>query len=203
MNQSSEGRASLVQVVTLAVYLLDGHVRPVDTEDVAMKANQLAPGRFAWSKYPDQVNLELVRVRLSEAKSEPSGRMVAGAGKEGWTLTREGLEWARGPGQALLSQDMRGERHTRRGGSVDEARWLRERRRLVASDAWGKWQSGARDNISGREAAAVFRIDTYGVGRTRVLKIARVREAFDSDSELGPFVEAMAEMLEASPTEED
>lgn len=199
-NPDEPTHASLVQVVTLAVYLLDGHLRPVDTEDVAMKAHELAPGRFTWKKYPDQVNVELVRVRLSDAKNEQSGHLLAGAGREGWTLTREGLEWARGPGQALLAQNLRGERRNRTGGSVDEARWQRERRRIVTTEAWAKWLAGRQDAISEREAAAVFRIDTYAVGRTRRLKIARVRDAFDTDSELGPFVERLAALLESEST---
>ena len=40
------------------MYLLGGETRRVDTEDIAVKANELAPGRFAWKKYPDQINLE-------------------------------------------------------------------------------------------------------------------------------------------------
>ena len=34
------------EIVTIAVYLLGGEREPVDTEDVAKKANELAPGRF-------------------------------------------------------------------------------------------------------------------------------------------------------------
>ena len=54
------------QIVTVAVYLLGGEARYIDTEDVAMKANELAPGRFSWIKYRDQINIkESVRLPLS------------------------------------------------------------------------------------------------------------------------------------------
>ena len=36
------------ELVTLAVYLLGGDQHAVDTEDVAIKAHELAPGRFSW-----------------------------------------------------------------------------------------------------------------------------------------------------------
>jgi len=36
------------EIVTLAVYLLGGDAHWVDTEDIAKKANELAPGRFTW-----------------------------------------------------------------------------------------------------------------------------------------------------------
>jgi hypothetical protein len=42
------------EIVTLAVYLLGGEAQRVDTEDIAIRANELAPGRFTWRKYRDQ-----------------------------------------------------------------------------------------------------------------------------------------------------
>ena len=52
------------KIVVLAAYLAGGAQRLVDTEDIAIKANDLAPGRFSWRKYPDQINIESVRKRL-------------------------------------------------------------------------------------------------------------------------------------------
>lgn len=180
--------ASQVSVVTLAVFLLDGHLHPVDTEDAAIKANEIAPGRFTWRKYPDQVNLELVRVYLSAAKREEYGRLVSGSGRSGWTLTPAGQKWAKAEGTTLLGRTLGRKRSERSGGSVDEARWQRERARILASDAWAKWMLGEKEAISVRDAEAVFRIDTYAVGRTRHLKIARISETFADDPELAPFV---------------
>ena len=57
------------EIVTLAVYLLGGDTQYVDTEDAAVKANELAPGRFTWRKYRDQINIENVRTFLSDAES--------------------------------------------------------------------------------------------------------------------------------------
>ena len=54
------GGPSQAEMVTLAVYRLGGAQRAVDTEDVAVEAHKLAPGRFSWRKYPDQINLELI-----------------------------------------------------------------------------------------------------------------------------------------------
>jgi hypothetical protein len=52
------------EIVTLAAYLLGGDTQYVDTEDVAVKANELAPGRFTWRKYRNQINIENVRTFL-------------------------------------------------------------------------------------------------------------------------------------------
>lgn len=71
------------EVVLLAVYLLGGESSPIDTEDIAVKANALAPGAFTWRKYPDQINMEIVRVVLSNLKRAEDGNLLVGKGKDG------------------------------------------------------------------------------------------------------------------------
>jgi hypothetical protein len=186
--------ASQVELVTLAVYVLGGDTRPVDTEDVAKKVDGLAPGRFTWRKYKDQINLELIRVFLSDAKKPANGGFVAGSGRSGWTLTSAGREWAENRGRKLLGTDLTRAREESRAQSLDENRWRRERARIQTSSAWALWTR--REQIGLREAAEVFRIDTYAQGRTRDLKIARVREMFTGDGELAPFLDALASILE-------
>src|SRR5688572_29822333 len=83
------------QIVTVAVYLLGGEVGPVDTEDIAVKASELAPGRFSWRKYPAQINLELIRVYLSDAKKPDKGGYLIGSGSAGWQLTQDGAALGR------------------------------------------------------------------------------------------------------------
>ena len=56
------------EIVTLAVYLLGGASQFIDTEDIAMKANEIAPGRFTWRKYPQQINIENITAFLWDAK---------------------------------------------------------------------------------------------------------------------------------------
>jgi hypothetical protein len=60
------------EIVTLAVYLLGGDSKRIDTEDVAVKSNELAPGRFTWRKYADhfaQVFRRVVGVTPTEFRS--------------------------------------------------------------------------------------------------------------------------------------
>ena len=187
---------SQVEVVTVAVFLQGGDRHPVDTEDVAVKADQLAPGRFSWRKYPEQINLELIRVYLSDAKKPAKGAWLDGSGKTGWTLTPAGLRWAKKAANALLGRDLTRARQQGGGGSIDEQRWRRERNRIVATNAWERWKSGDGD-ISTREAAEVFRIDSYAVGRMKSLKLTRLRALFDDDPEIAPFLKEMSVILES------
>jgi hypothetical protein len=49
-NKSKAKRPSNHAIVTLAVYLLGGETQRIDTEDIAVKANEIAPGCFAWRR---------------------------------------------------------------------------------------------------------------------------------------------------------
>jgi hypothetical protein len=179
---------SQIEVVTLAVYLKGGAERAVDTEDVAVEANRLAPGRFAWRKYPDQINLELVRVYLSAAKSPDRGEMLIGSGRTGWRLTRHGLQWVERAAGKLDYLKTSRRREQSRSGSIDEQRWRRERARIQSTSAWKLWSRGNRD-IPAAAAKEVFRIDSYATGDLREAKITRVRSLFSDDEMLKPFLD--------------
>jgi hypothetical protein len=191
-------RPSQIEVVTLAVYLLEGDQKPVDTEDVAVKAHEMAPSRFGWKKYPDQVNLELVRVYLSAAKNPSKAGYLDGSGKTGWSLTARGSAWARDVGTKLLARNLNRPREEGGGGPLDEQRWRRERERVLHSRAWTAWSKGESE-IRVRDAEAVFRIDSYAVGRLRDLKTARLLSLFENDLEVRDFLGHLAGLIESQP----
>ncbi len=181
------------ELVALALYVLGGSEVLVDTEDVAVKAHEIAPGRFSWRKYPNQINLELVRVALSDAGKPERGALVTGTGKSGWSLTNAGQQWAETNAHRFLGLDLTKPRAERTAGSVDERRWQRERARMLTSEAWQQWDDGHDAAAITRLAAQdLFRIDRYVDERTRELKVNRVRALFSEDEDLAPFVEAAA-----------
>ena len=187
-------RLSQPELVALAVYVLGGALHAVDTEDVAVKAHELAPGRLSWRKYPDQINLELVRVFLSDAK-KPQVGYVSGTGKTGWTVTEEGLAWARETSKRFPALDLSRSRQESREGSMGETRWRREQARITSSAAWDCW---CRDEAPGlRDAEDVFRIDTYASGSMRQTKVTRLLELFSNDDEIAPFLEALLKVLQS------
>ena len=174
--------------MTLAVYLLGGDTQRVDTEDIAVKANELAPGRFTWRKYRNQINIDTVRKRLWDAATPAKGQYLAGSEKEGWLLTSTGLEFATkniaSAGSADLSKERLG---------LKEKQWLRsERARMLSSDAYAKTQSGQTDGVTIQEAEEFFRIDAYVTGQAREQKITRALTAFCEDQELGEAVQVLA-----------
>jgi hypothetical protein len=189
---------SQAEVVALAVYRLGGAQRAIDTEDVAVEAHRIAPGRFSWKKYPDQINLELIRVFLSDAKKNEN-ELVIGSGRTGWRLTQRGLKWAKKASGAMGNSEATRTRAQSRGGSLDEQRWRRERSRILTTRAWQLWTSGVR-NIPAAESKQVFRIDSYARGELREAKITRLCAMFSEDSELAPFLDHLVEDLNKEAT---
>jgi hypothetical protein len=180
------------EVVTLAVYLLGGDRQPVDTEDVAKRANEIAPGRFTWRKYKDQINLEVVRVYLSDAKKKAKGEYLIGSGNTGWSLSEAGLVFARQHADAVKSLEAA---EPRKSVGQDRLRQQRERARLMATEAYAKIASGHAYELTRRDAESFFRIDSYVQGEARRRRVATIANAHGDDPELGPVIEQLAEIV--------
>ncbi len=179
------------QIVTLAVYLLGGETKQIDTEDIAVKANQLAPGRFCWKKYPGQINIETVRAFLSDAKKAKNGSYLSGVGKDGWLLTEAGLHFSQANLDVLHATDLSRSRITPK----ERKRIRIEKERMLSSPAFTKYDKGEGDFITPQEVEAFFRLDAYVQGTAREQKIARAVNIFGADNELGQATKALAAKL--------
>lgn len=190
---SKERGFSNHEVVTLAVFLLGGDSRYLDTEDIAVKANEVAPGRFAWRKYPDQINIENVRTFLSDAKKPKNGGYLIGSGSKGWMLTERGLEFAKKGAREFQGVDLSRSPLSQR----EKQRRVSEQARMLASEAFSKFIAGNVGAVTRQEAEAFFRIDDYIVGKAREGKIARILNTFGDDPQLGSAVKELANKVRA------
>lgn len=176
------------EIVVIAAYLIGGNSQRVDTEDVAVKANEIAPGRFAWRKYPSQINIETVRKRLWDACKPSKGGYILGTEKDGWLLTEAGVGFAQ--------KNVRSVTGAKKRVSLKERNWLRsEHDRLLSSAAFLKYQECEDGPIDKRDAESFFRIDNYVKGEAREEKLLRVVNAFGEDAELGPAVKKFAAIV--------
>jgi hypothetical protein len=183
------------EVVTLAVYALGGDREAVDTEDVAKKADEIAPGRFTWRKYKDQINLEVVRVYLSDAKKKAKGEYLIGSGNTGWSLSEAGLAFARAHPAAVERLETA---EPRTAVGQDRVRQQRERARLLTTEAYAKIATGRASELTRRDAESFFRIDSYVQGQARRRRIATIANAHGDDPELGPVITQLSELVEES-----
>jgi hypothetical protein len=184
-------RLSNQEIVTVAVFLLGGGSKPIDTEDVAVKANELAPTRFTWRKYPDQINIETVRKRLWDARRPDKAGFLTGSERVGWSLTQKGLRFAKSLGSGLTKLNLSKDRL-----SLRERQWqTAERHRLLASEAFESLSRGGERAVKQREAEAFFRLDEYVVGDMRERKILRLVSTFSEDPQLGDAVRRLAAIV--------
>lgn len=195
MENNNPPELTQVEVVTLAVYLLGGVSHAIDTEDVAIKVNELAPGRFTWRKHPEQVNLELVRVYLSDAKKPDKGSYVAGSGKTGWTLTVDGRQWASSMAERVSPDALERSGSEQRSGSVDSRRGDRERKRIQLTESWREWDASRRGPTR-EEARRLFRIDHYTTSRMEHMKINRLLDLLGDDPTVGDFLREARHVLD-------
>jgi hypothetical protein len=179
------------ELVVLATYLAGGSGSYADTEDIAIKANEIAPGRFAWRKYKEQINIETVRKRLWDAAKAEKGGYLVGSERDGWLLTGAGLKFCK---KHLRKLNVRHNSSTRY--SQREQTWIsRERARMLAEPAFQKFAAGQIATITSVEAERFFRVDDYVIGTARKTKIERSIAAFAADPLLGEATRHVAELV--------
>jgi hypothetical protein len=176
------------EIVTLAVYILGGESMEIDTENIAIKVNELAPGRFTWHKYKDQINIENVRTFLSDAKKIKNGSYLLGSGKKGWLLTERGVAFSKQHLKELTDTNL-----ARTSLSQEERRWIqREKMRMLSHPVMSKFMAQGPDIITPQEAESFFRVDDYVTGTAREKKIVRILNTFRDNPEIGQVVIILA-----------
>lgn len=179
------------EIVTLVVFLLGGDAKYIDTEDIAFKANEIAPGRFAWRKYREQINIKNINAFLYDSKKTKNGALLSGSEQDGWLLTESGLEFVKKNIHNFKGLDLSKERLPEK-----EVKWIKlERIRMLSSDAFIKFAQNSSQKITLQEAESFFHIDEYVGEKKRNQKIERVLNCFKEDPELGQTVKFLAQKI--------
>lgn len=179
------------EIVVLAAYAAGAASGPADTEDIAIHANELAPGRFSWRKHKEQINIDAVRKRLWDATKPDKGAYLIGSEKLGWRLTKAGFDFAlRQIGGGNLTQPKK-----EPASQNERSAQAREINRMLGDEVLQKLRSGKADLITKSEAERFFRLDDYVVGKARIAKIERFRIIAHSDSELTQAIDIISKLV--------
>jgi hypothetical protein len=166
------------QAVTLAIAALGGATKQIDTEDIAIKAYEICPGKFGWRKYPERIDLIVVRVSLNDAaRSRPP--LIRGSIKRGYLLTVEGMQWA--STHLAYAAGTAGEAARRNSA---EAELNRERERLRKSRAYARFVEGRTQDITERDFQEFTRINDYFPMHLRQKRFTTVQNAVSGDKAL-------------------
>lgn len=152
----------------LALYDLGGSRRAVDTEDVAMRAAQVAPKAFRWRRYPEQVNLEAVRLALKDNKKEA---FVTGGIRDGWQLT---------PAAVRRCEAFR-------GAAVSDP----DADRIRRSAAFRAWKKDGAEIVTTPQVMDLLRVNEYFPTAKRRQRVVAFLNAVGGDTELSRFAAAL------------
>ncbi len=172
------GKITGQRIAAVALLQLDGSERAVDMEDLAMKMAELAPGRFRWKKYPEQINIENLRSTVAQLRrTRPP--LIAGGVRDGWMLTPAGIRWVcQTPGVAsapVLASLARG------------AALLRQ------SDAWEKFARLVPEEITVYDGRRFLKVDEYTSPRRRKERVQAVSNIAAHDDDLHALVTYLRE----------
>tara|TARA_Y100000768_G_C23982621_1_gene686760 strand:+ start:987 stop:1571 length:585 start_codon:yes stop_codon:yes gene_type:complete len=147
-----------IELVTIALYESGGASKCVDTEDIAVKADQIDDQRFKWrkQKYKKFIDRGLVVESLNAARVRKIGSFLEGNDNKGWILTSVGLEFCK------KTKNQFG--HTirkKRLSKVEKNYLTREQIRIENSEAFLKFSKGEMKEINDIDLKNLFKIDDY------------------------------------------
>lgn len=176
-NQANKPKYTNSDIAVIALYQLGGALRHMHQEDVALKAAQLSPKAFSWKKYPEQINLETVRLALKN-ELDAKGKRILGSIRDGWMLTPEGLSWCLADSNEKIYQS-----------PVDQIR--KEVARVKRTEAFTKIEANRLTELSEYDFKTLLRIDEYFSPRNRIERVAALANAAVIDKELLPVLSAL------------
>jgi hypothetical protein len=167
---------SNAEILTLVVYLLDGTVTPVDLEDAAIEAFQLAPKKFSWIKYDDRIDLRIVQYALQDA-CKTNMKYLKGSSKHGYMLTKTGLEWAKRV--AKIDPSTSTSRKSSPSDLIDK-----EKIRLQKTQAYEKFSNGESEKITVIDFREFTRVNDYFPEHIRKQRYDKIENVAKDDAGL-------------------
>jgi hypothetical protein len=164
------------EILTLAVYLRGGAVSPVDLEDAAIEAFNLAPKKFSWKKYEDQIDLRIAQYALQDACKTGMGYLKGGS-KHGYMLTQTGLNW-------VEKYDESKQFSTTSRKSSPSDLLLKEQIRLQKSRAYEKFISGNPSKITMMDFREFARVNDYFPEHVRKQRYTKIDNVVKDDEKL-------------------
>jgi hypothetical protein len=165
-----------LDIVTIALYMLGNGIKSFDKEEIAAKADELAPIRFRWKTNPNMISDGLVWDALSNARKK--GYVLENTSK--YLLTEEGIKFAKDNLSKIKNFDQTRTRYSKKDKEVYENTKIR----ILNSSAYSKAKEKKLEQINSNEFQSFFRINEYMDSKQIKEKIYKLKNLFTNDKDL-------------------
>ena len=165
-----------IELVTIALYEIGGATKSKETEDIAVKADEIDTERFKWKnkKYKSFIDKSLILESLKAAKNRAIGSFLSGNDDKGWILTSTGLKFSKNSKNLFSGLIIRKKRLTK----IEKNYLLREEYRIVNSDAYNKYINNQKKEITTNDLKKLFKIDDYTTLKDLEKRIVKLLDNF-------------------------
>ena len=165
-----------LDIVTIALYILGNGTKSFDKEEIATKADEIAPIRFRWKTNPNMISDGLVWDALSNARKK--GYVLENTTK--YLLTVEGVKFAQENIHKIKNYDQTRTRFNKKDKEVYE----NTKDRILRSSAYLKAKENKTSEIASNEFQNFFRINEYMDKKQIKEKIHKLKNMFINDKDL-------------------
>lgn len=176
-----------IELITLSMYRLGGDAKSLDIEDIAMEASRISPDTFAWRKYKDQINLELVGFAVRDGKKEKYGKLISGSHATGWRLTVHGQELGRQLEEETTESGQDIDVIPVRSKAIEKSRIEKELVRALSSNAYVEWNETGE--VGEQSMIKLLKINAYTSNDLLEIKKTRLATCKGVDDEADQFID--------------
>jgi hypothetical protein len=169
-----------VQLVTIAVAQLGGATEEIDKEDVAIFVHKVAPKRFSWRRYPENIDISIVKDALNDAKKTRYNALLVGNNISGWMLSPNGIRWLE---SVDIDRDTIEADQTSRKGSITANQEF-EVLRLKQTRAFQLFIENRIAEITINDFYTFARVNEYFLKGTLKKRFSAIENAIVHDSQL-------------------
>lgn len=177
MNESSYTNGELA---IIAIAHLGGRTMPVDIEDIAIELYNIAPQKFSLKKYPNHVDIHIVRVSISHMALDKTPPFISGSIKTGYMLSPYGIKWIDKLGDVSPVMLTGGYRKGSELHSLDF-----EVRRIRKTDAYKYIMKGEPEKLNMNSYREFLRINEYFTKKKVINRINIIKNASEIDDKVG------------------
>jgi hypothetical protein len=147
-----------------------------NVEDAAIEAFNLAPRKFSWIKYEDQIDLRIVQYAIRDA-CKTDVKYLRGTSKHGYMLTQVGLNWAK-----RFDEKKQLSTTSRKMSPSDLI--FKERIRLENTRAYKKFIIGEKEKITVMDFREFTRVNDYFPKHIREQRYEKIENTIKDDKDL-------------------